>query len=400
MPATPKPASKPAKDPISALFKLLKSLVEPTPHSGDDEAAQSELRAEAADRVQVTPVSFSANSRAALSILALRAQVNALAPARSKASDGILGDDNHAKRSSDHNPWVKDGSTGVVTAIDITHDPARGCDALLLAQSLVDSRDPRIKYIIHDRRIASSIPTQGLPAWTWRPYGGSNPHRAHVHLSVQPVKALYDDTRAWDLRGMAGGTRARPKPAAVAAAIASPPLAKIAPAAGDPIAWGRRVSAEFKAAVLAMARRLDTDPNVLMAVMAFETGRSFDPAQRNMAGSGAVGLIQFMPSTARGLGTTTADLARMSAVEQLVFVERHLRPFAGRMTDVASAYMAVLLPSAVRQPLSFVLFQAPSRAYSQNRGLDIDDDGKITKAEAARKVQTMLVEGMRPENFG
>ena len=70
------------------------------------------------------------------------------------------------------------------------------------------------------------------------------------------------------------------------------------------------------------------------------------------------------------------------------------------MNDVASAYMAVLWPKAVPQALSFVLFEAPSKAYELNKGLDADDDGKVTKAEASAKVSQQLVEGMRPENIG
>jgi soluble lytic murein transglycosylase-like protein len=37
-----------------------------------------------------------------------------------------------------------------------------------------------------------------------------------------------------------------------------------------------------------------------MACMAWESGRSFRPDVKNMAGSGATGLIQFMPTTAAG----------------------------------------------------------------------------------------------------
>ena len=70
------------------------------------------------------------------------------------------------------------------------------------------------------------------------------------------------------------------------------------------------------------------------------------------------------------------------------------------MTDLPSAYMAVLWPKAVPQALSFVLFEAPSKAYKLNKGLDADDDGKVTKAEASAKVSQQLVEGMRPENIG
>lgn len=130
--------------------------------------------------------------RLAKSLDGLRAQVNARAPKRSKVSDGTIGDTAHASRTSDHNPWVKDGATGVVTALDITHDPAGGCDSYALAQSLIDSRDPRIKYVISNGQIASKA-----QAWTWRKYTGTNPHTRHVHVSVEPQKALFDNTSAW-----------------------------------------------------------------------------------------------------------------------------------------------------------------------------------------------------------
>src|SRR3954469_14339906 len=93
--------------------------------------------------------------RLADALVTLRAQVNVRWPNRSKKSDGTIGDEAHASRSSDHNPWVKDGAMGVVTAEDITHDPASGCDSYVLAQQLLDSRDDRIKYIISNHRIAS-----------------------------------------------------------------------------------------------------------------------------------------------------------------------------------------------------------------------------------------------------
>lgn len=169
--------------------------------------------------------------------------------------------------------------------------------------------------------------------------------------------------------------------------------------ADQPLAWGKQVSPEFRGKVVAIAHRLGLDPSTLMAVMAFETGRRFHPATLNRR-SGATGLIQFMPRTAAALGTSTKALAAMNALRQLDYVEKYLKSYAGKMTDLPSAYMAVLWPAAVRKPLSHVLFAAPSMAYEQNKGLDADKDGKVTKAEAAAKVQRMLVEGMRPENYG
>lgn len=166
------------------------------------------------------------------------------------------------------------------------------------------------------------------------------------------------------------------------------------------IAWGSRISEPFKRKALEIARRLEMDPNHLMAIMAFETGRSFDPSITNHAGSGATGLIQFMPATARGLGTTTFKLATMSAVDQLDYVEKYLAPYAGKMGDLPSAYMAVLYPRAVDKAPGYVLFRKGSIAYKLNQGLDVNNDGLVTKAEAAARVAALLAEGLRPGVIG
>lgn len=142
--------------------------------------------------------------RVAKSLETLRGQINKAAPSRSKESDGTIGDEAHASRSSDHNPWVKDGSMGVVTALDITHDPAHGVDAGKLAEALRVSGDPRIKYIISNRRIANPSISGGA----WRAYNGSNPHDKHFHLSVKSTKLLYDSTVPWKLPSLAPDTSA------------------------------------------------------------------------------------------------------------------------------------------------------------------------------------------------
>lgn len=130
--------------------------------------------------------------RVARSLDTLLAQLNAVAPRRSKVSDGSIGDAAHASRSSDHNPWVKSGSTGIVTARDYTHDPAGGLDCNWLAQKLVTSGDKRIKYVIWNRRIWT-------PGVGWQAYKGSNPHDHHLHLSVVSVPSGYDSTVQWAL---------------------------------------------------------------------------------------------------------------------------------------------------------------------------------------------------------
>lgn len=138
--------------------------------------------------------------RVAKSLLHLREQINAMFPKRSKESDGTIGDAAHASRSSDHNPWVKDGAVGVVTGMDITNDPAHGVPSQSIADALVASRDPRIKYVISNRRICAG--TDGPSSWRWRKYTGKNPHDHHVHVSVKAQKKSYDDDRPWDLSGL------------------------------------------------------------------------------------------------------------------------------------------------------------------------------------------------------
>ncbi|HSS18942.1 MAG TPA: peptidoglycan-binding protein [Pyrinomonadaceae bacterium] len=148
-------------------------------------------------------------------------------------------------------------------------------------------------------------------------------------------------------------------------------------------------SEEFRTKVVALAESLETDPNFLMAIMSFESGHSFSPKKKNTA-SGATGLIQFMPKTAIALGTTIAKLEQMTAVEQLDVVAQYFKPFRGRMKTLEDAYMAVLFPVAVGKGSQFVLFKKPSIQFTQNKGLDINGDGRITVAEAASKVRAGL----------
>lgn len=131
--------------------------------------------------------------RVARSLGRLREQCDAAWPARSTLSDGTIGDAEHATRDSDHNPWY---GPGIVTAADITHDPAHGADMHKLAASLVASRDRRIKYLIWDERICSG--SAGPAPWTWMAYDGINPHTKHMHVSVV-ASPLCDDLAPWRL---------------------------------------------------------------------------------------------------------------------------------------------------------------------------------------------------------
>jgi hypothetical protein len=129
----------------------------------------------------------------------------------------------------------------------------------------------------------------------------------------------------------------------------------------------------------------------MLACMAFETGRTFKPDQRNSIG--ATGLIQFLSKTATDLGTTTNELAALTRAQQCDWVEKYFKK--GPLRNVSNPsledlYMAILWPAAVGKSNDYVIFTAGTKAYSQNNGLDIDNKGYITKQDAATKVREQI----------
>jgi hypothetical protein len=103
-------------------------------------------------------------------------------------------------------------------------------------------------------------------------------------------------------------------------------------------------------------------------------------------------LIQFIRPVAEELGTTTDKLAAMTRVEQMDWVLKYMKRWVGKLSSVSleDLYMAILWPAAVGKPNDYVLFSHPSKQYQQNKGLDLNKDGNITKAEAAAKVRNQL----------
>jgi len=147
--------------------------------------------------------------RLAKSIETLRLECNQRWPRRDKASDGTIGDPSHASRTSDHNPWVKDASgTGVVRAFDCDGGPGLEPDeahddigdtvaaAVIAAAKSGHPAMGEGAYVIWQGRIASA---KSVPAWSWRPYSGADPHRSHVHVSVAEAQRGYDSTRPWGI---------------------------------------------------------------------------------------------------------------------------------------------------------------------------------------------------------
>lgn len=160
------------------------------------------------------------------------------------------------------------------------------------------------------------------------------------------------------------------------------------------LVWGAKVSQDFRVKTREIGTRLNIDPSWLMAVMAFETGNTFSPSIKN-PGSSATGLIQFLDKTAQSLGTTTAKLSRMTAVEQLDYVEKYFNQYKGRINNLGDCYLAVFYPRAMGKPDTFIIATSPSATYNANAGLDVNRDGTITRLEAISRVNDSFRRGQQ-----
>ncbi|QBR00808.1 lytic transglycosylase [Paraburkholderia pallida] len=176
------------------------------------------------------------------------------------------------------------------------------------------------------------------------------------------------------------------------------------------MAWGKKVSRQFKQKVILISQDLGLNPSYLMSAMAFETGESFRPDIRNAAGSGATGLIQFMPSTAANLGTTTAQLAHMTDVEQLDYVKKYFLPKQGKLHTLEDVYCMIFYPKAIGTQNDYIIarkkkinnsgVEVDDPIYWQNAGFDTGNVGYITKYQISSKLREKYRKGMSDGYIG
>jgi len=161
---------------------------------------------------------------------------------------------------------------------------------------------------------------------------------------------------------------------------------------------GNVIPADLVKAAKDVAKKNKWNVKYLLAVIGFETGGSYNPAQKHSGGGSATGLIQFMPTTAVELGTTTEKLAKMNHTQQMVYVEKYLKVKLDGVVNpnLSDMYMAVLWPKAVGKKDDTVIWGNSEkskyrRQYRANKGLDINKNGYITKKEATAKVTPYLI---------
>jgi len=177
-----------------------------------------------------------------------------------------------------------------------------------------------------------------------------------------------------------------------------------------------RLSQSDLRALADAAEQIGTNADNLACVISFETGGSFDPAQknkyveaeskrRNRPYYGAVGLIQFMPETCADLfkldrkvraqcEQAMALMASMTFEGQLQYVVRYFASAKGRLNTLEDVYLKVFYPIAMGQKDDYVVGNrdAPGfigRVYEQNSGFDRNNDGRVTKGEICSTIRAV-----------
>lgn len=154
------------------------------------------------------------------------------------------------------------------------------------------------------------------------------------------------------------------------------------------------IEASFWPKLAEVCSRLRCKDEDMLAVMMSESG--VNPMARNNNGN-AVGLIQFMPATLSALGFLGGPdaMQRLSATEQLAWVERYFKGHATQGLDSAARiYLFTFTPALgsipeSRQDTYVICGRLGPRAvyYKANEILDRDKNGHITVGDLKRRCE-------------
>lgn len=155
-----------------------------------------------------------------------------------------------------------------------------------------------------------------------------------------------------------------------------------------------KLSSDKIAKVQQVSNDLNINTNWLLAVMYFESAKTFNPSIKN--GIGSVGLIQFTRDkagvnykTINGKKYLLDDIAKMSFIDQMDLVKEYYKEVfrilnLKTINSFVDLYLCTFFPRAVNQSNDYV-FQtsglSSSKIASQNPIFDKNKDLKITKNE-------------------
>ena len=165
----------------------------------------------------------------------------------------------------------------------------------------------------------------------------------------------------------------------------------------------------FEQTMNSICTKLGINPNWLMMVMWSESRLNAQSVNKQAGDSDiaqarsvkrATGLIQFMPDTAKNLGTSTQKLYIMSAIDQLHYVYAYFKPWAGKIHSYFDLYLVTFFPLAFGKPDDYIIQTSKIKASTiakQNPFFDVNKDGKLTVGEIKRKMYESIPEAVVAE---
>jgi hypothetical protein len=129
------------------------------------------------------------------------------------------------------------------------------------------------------------------------------------------------------------------------------------PATGKPATTGKAniQDPNFDKKLAKVADALGIQADILRKIIKFETAGTFSPTSHD-PWNVSIGLIGFTEQTARGLGTSKAALAKMTAVQQLDYVYQFYKNAGVRPgSDIGTVYMLTFMPAYAYSPNDTVL---------------------------------------------
>ena len=188
----------------------------------------------------------------------------------------------------------------------------------------------------------------------------------------------------------------------------APPFEIKIPKTGELGGKTRTISHEFHTKLMKLADELNCSYEDLITVMNFESG--LDPNEGAGSKDKPVGLIQFTSASIKALNKeyslnlTKEAVAQMNAEEQIELVEKYLKmckKSAPRIRnkkklDAADLYSLIILPGRAGRDILCQKGEKNSKGkllnyYESNKGIDVSNDGIITRADVLAKLDDFRV---------
>lgn len=153
----------------------------------------------------------------------------------------------------------------------------------------------------------------------------------------------------------------------------------------------------FVTKIKEISSKLKIDPSWLMAIMYFESAKSFSPSKPNNIG--CYGLIQFCPDSGKNYKTVNgkrypmSDIAKMDYSTQLDLVYEYYKAYTGKLKSYTDTYFVTFFPLAVGKPDDWVIQGAGLSAksiYDDNPAFRQVKDGKLRVWEVKKKILEQL----------